>query len=163
MGWTGFYKNPTEIREKFLNSFNSDPNYEVIDYKSTCAGRKLWVAVQGKESSFIFLVLSEKQKEGWLYKDIDESMGPSYYDCPLSLIEKTTGDGSKWSKGWREEVKKFQIKKSTVYGSGDLVKVYDKEYCVVRKHKRSYLIRSLENGKVYKCGAAKIDLVKKYE
>lgn len=52
-------------------------------------GNQLWVLVQPQqEDPFIGLLLLECHDGCWGYKDMDESMGPYYYDCPLGFLER---------------------------------------------------------------------------
>lgn len=44
-----------------------------------------------------------KRDEGWGYKDMDESMHPYYYSCPLSYLDMVPVVGSEeWRQGVRE-------------------------------------------------------------
>jgi hypothetical protein len=40
-------------------------------------------------------------------------MGPSYYDCPLSLLEKADEAPDEWAKIWREDVRRYHAEKKT--------------------------------------------------
>jgi hypothetical protein len=47
-------------------------------------------------------LLSYGKEDGWGYKDMTESCGPNYYDCPLSFLNMTPGA----KQDWRDEVVK---------------------------------------------------------
>ena len=49
-------------------------------------------------------------RDGWGYKDIDESMGPYYYDFPVSWLDMLSPTDSQSSKEWREHVRKRAAK-----------------------------------------------------
>ena len=42
-----------------------------------------------------------KSDNGWGYKDMDESMGPSYYNCPLSYLDLTPVVNPEWRESVR--------------------------------------------------------------
>ena len=42
-----------------------------------------------------------KSDNGWGYKDMDESMGPSYYNCPLSYLDLTPAINHEWRESVR--------------------------------------------------------------
>jgi hypothetical protein len=44
---------------------------------------------------------------GWGYKAMDESVGPSYYSCPLRFLTAQPVAWNEYSLGWREKVKAF--------------------------------------------------------
>lgn len=41
----------------------------------------------------------------WIYKPIDETMGPCETDCPLSLLDLVPCPDSDYARGWRERVR----------------------------------------------------------
>ena len=167
MGWLTGYGSPTEIKNEVLKCFcpnvNPTANYDLIDYKSTNYGRNLWVAIKSKTDAISMILLILIKKEGdWGYKDMDESACPCAVDCPLELIEKTTGDGSQYSKEWREKVKAYHAKRkqiSTKIKEGDIVLIYGKKYQLTEKVKRSWRGYSLENGKTYRIKPSQIELL----
>lgn len=45
---------------------------------------------------------------GWGYKDMDESMGPCYYSCPLGYLDMVPcPDNVPYAKAWREKVRAY--------------------------------------------------------
>ena len=44
------------------------------------------------------------QVDGWGYKDMDESMGPFYYSCPLKYLRMVPLDVYGGNAEWREQV-----------------------------------------------------------
>ena len=54
--------------------------------------------VRGQGEVFVALYLISNSKGEWGYKDLDDSVGPYYFDCPLSYIEKTIKSGRKLNK-----------------------------------------------------------------
>lgn len=122
MGWTSipatYFKNgkidrKAECDAYFMEGLNRG-NFKVL--KSTMRGSVYYAAVKnmvkpdggggyipienGKVWAAVFLTSTEK---GWFcYKDMDETYGPGYYDCPVSilnLLDKTTNEYAlKWRK-----------------------------------------------------------------
>ena len=99
MGWT---YTSQQNKSDFLQEILRDCHWEndsavssVIDH--SVRGNRLWVALRLEykngypDCKYVVLFLLHKHKDGWGYKDMDESMGPYYYDCPLRLLQ-VTGD-----------------------------------------------------------------------
>ena len=110
MGWLyGFYS-PKEIKENALKSFTApDCKLELMAVRATKYGRHLWIAVKYKDtgvSGILFYLINGNRHE-WGYKDMDEDCGPCEIDCPLDLIEMTTGFGGEYGMKWRETVKAY--------------------------------------------------------
>ena len=58
----------------------------------------------GQKFRFIRCDLIEHRNGGWMYKPMDESMGPCYYSCPLSLLEQAPMEHNA---GWRDKVRAY--------------------------------------------------------
>lgn len=80
---------------------------------STCRGNALWLAaerfpadeVAGPPTRAIFCFLLEgDRKGGWVYKDLDETMGPCDISCPLSFLEMVPDPGG-YATEWRARVR----------------------------------------------------------
>ena len=81
-------------------------------------GNVLWtvhvirdVATKAEVQRFIgcFLLRSDPGY-GWGYKDIEESMGPCYYSCPLGYLDMVRcpeDTPSSYAKAWREKVRQY--------------------------------------------------------
>ena len=80
-------------------------------------GNHLWAVKDVKDDagnvldSFIYLALLQKDDGCWGYKDMDESMGPHYYDCPLTLL-KLCEPSNQYAREWRERVQSFHAAKA---------------------------------------------------
>jgi hypothetical protein len=90
-------------------------------------GSRLWYAVEhrfaspylpegGGEQRFIVLYLTECDRRDhpayrWGYKDMDESMHPYYYDCPIRLLDLTP---QAIESEWRKAVRAHHAKRKTV-------------------------------------------------
>lgn len=82
-------------------------------------GNNLWAVMEvaayggdGKQTyhnKFIMLyLLANGGQDGWGYKDVDESMGPYYSNCPLSYLELVKDFPPQgYAADWRERVREF--------------------------------------------------------
>lgn len=62
----------------------------------------------GPLKKFICVYLLQRSKGfGWGYKDIEESMGPNYYDCPVSYLDEAGEPSTQFAKEWRAEVRRL--------------------------------------------------------
>lgn len=76
---------------------------------------------------FIAFYLMRYQKGyGWGYKDMEESMCPYYYSCPLSYLEMAPEANAKWREGVRQYWE--HRKKINAFKLGDTVKL---RYCKI--------------------------------
>lgn len=50
-------------------------------------------------------LLQRNGKFGWGYKDIEETMGPYYYDCPVSYLDEADPPTTETATKWRDEVR----------------------------------------------------------
>jgi hypothetical protein len=91
-------------------------------------GNVLWAVQESTTGTkFIGCYLLGADQGWWGYKDMDESCGPCYYNCPLAYLEMVEDPKSTYSTGWREKVKAFHAKNATFNGMkpGTKVKLKD--------------------------------------
>lgn len=70
--------------------------------KSTLVGNCLWMLLKNDSGTFIVLYLLQggsKEYPGYGYKDMDESMGPYFYSCPLSYLREAPVANQSWRDG----------------------------------------------------------------
>lgn len=98
MGYTGILGNyrHESMKEAFEKVVvNSDYKSMVLDY--SVRGNTAYMAIEyiDKDSKevkrTIVVFLLRKSATEFMYKDMDESMGPYYYDCPLKLMKLVEG------------------------------------------------------------------------
>lgn len=87
-------------------------NYTVI---ANCVrGNCHWQVMEHRGGKrFIALNLLQSFDGEWGYKDMDESMGPNYYNCPLSYLDLApeTEDMGQYAKNWRQKVREYHAKR----------------------------------------------------
>ena len=109
MGWT--YPYHTEKKSDLINQIMRDLTWENEKFKTypvkKCVrGNVLWVLAESKSKlddtseKFILCYVMEKYNT-WGYKDMDESMHPYYYSCPLSYLELAPEKNREWRNGVR--------------------------------------------------------------
>ena len=130
MGWTSYhathYKNgkvdrKVECDAYFMEGLNRG-YYDVL--KSSMVGSVYYAAVKplkkyGKDEGgneividiptndqkvfgAVFLTsVDTKDYFNFSYKDMDESCGPCYYDCPKGILDLLTPTDSEWANNWR--------------------------------------------------------------
>ena len=113
MGW--LFNSGCHTRQNIVDDLlgmYSTNDWRVMAHGSTAYGRRLWMCVQHPESnrgkSFILLCLLGVNDGYWGYKDVDESMGPYYYDCPAKVLKVADDATSKYAKEWREGVATYR-------------------------------------------------------
>jgi len=83
---------------------------------SECGQLVLWavqeICPESKESPglrFIvcYLIGYDRRHGLYGYKELGETMGPSYYSCPLSFLEMVPEPEGEYVKEWRENVRRF--------------------------------------------------------
>lgn len=133
MGWdfTGGATKKDIIRECCKTQENDHGKWETLAH--CVRGNVLWsvkqvtVKATGKTTRFIMCDLLGLEKGfGWGYKDIDESMGPCYYSCPLSFLDMAPEDGTgNTNPGWREQVRAYAAQTHRKVKRGEMYKLSD--------------------------------------
>jgi hypothetical protein len=91
MGWT--FETLSSTKKDYINrilqeSFSPPNPCTLLDH--AIRGNRLWVLAKPKDQPpFIILFLLEKCNGCWGYKDMDETTGPFYYDCPLRFLDQS--------------------------------------------------------------------------
>lgn len=109
MGWM-YHTIPSSkrdfIRERCQTEENETTKWETIT--KTVKGNCLWIVRKvtqkdavGTPILYIELNLIERHDGCWGYKDMDESMHPYFYSCPLAYLEMVPQENAKWREGVR--------------------------------------------------------------
>jgi len=113
MGWLFPYgMSRSELIDHCLRSWSS-PGASGRCVARCTRGNILWavwenyVQATGHFERVILCIMLQRSKDGWGYKDIDESMGPFYYTCPLKYLNMGT---RVLCKDWREGVREYHAK-----------------------------------------------------
>lgn len=125
MGWTYTYKpKNVSVRQFFEERFNyneDDGKYgkiidcAVVNLRTAYIAYEIGDALGKREVIAIVCALDYKPNDyyNFGYKDMDESMGPYYYDCPERILKLLTPTEHEWAKEWREKCwKRIQRKKA---------------------------------------------------
>tara|TARA_R100000805_G_C3620591_1_gene124307 strand:- start:408 stop:833 length:426 start_codon:yes stop_codon:yes gene_type:complete len=104
MGTISGYYSRQDVVNDLVKQYSGE-RFSIIDRKATNFGRHLWMVIQPKEGpSFVCLFKLSSYGGDWGYKAIDESMGPVYWDCPVSLIQQADPPTTEYATNWRNEV-----------------------------------------------------------
>lgn len=124
MGWTVEYTERPRadfIRDRLKGWDNEIAKAVLLDHADH--GSRLWKVCEitwkqgenaGKTMRFIALdLISKRRGEGWGYKDLEESSGPSELDCPLRFFKLVRTPDGQYGREWREEVRRYWAEKKT--------------------------------------------------
>ncbi len=124
MGWS-FNSRPCSkkdyvaelVRDQHLHGDNGVVGSQVWIAHSV-VGNHLWGVIENRDlegnatGSFIALDLLQQMDGCWGNKSMSESMGPSYYDCPLKYLNMVPlPQNSQYAGSWREQVREFHALK----------------------------------------------------
>jgi hypothetical protein len=133
MGWTFGYASKANAIDEVNQSVGSK---NIVAKK--VVGNRYWMLVRTeKGAQYILLALLKKDDGVWGVKYIDESMGPCYYDCPLSLLNAASPPpAGEYAAGWREKVRQFHGAKADL-AQGTVITLGEASYqlheCLGRK------------------------------
>lgn len=132
MGWTEqhpmFWKNGKVDRKAECDTmFNwESEKYVHTVLKSRMYGREYYAAIErknkesGEREVFAVVCLTSVRKENhstWFgYKDMDETMGPCYYNCPKGILDLLTETDYEFANKWRETCRSVLDVKKMVRG-----------------------------------------------
>lgn len=106
MGWLFPYH--TSTKASLVEDITKDittAGHIINATKSVRSG--LWMLVTPKNLDKPIIVFYLMEKHGtWGYKDMDESMHPYYYDCPLAWLDKAPVANQAWRDGVHANLKK---------------------------------------------------------
>lgn len=170
MGWlfSSNYANKRDMR------YHLTEDNGVKTLKSCWKGNNLWAvqeytydqgAKAGQTVRFIALYLCKFYKDEGGYKDMDESSGPYYYNCPVSYIELVEAHEREhgyspqgYAAEWRAKVREHYARANRTLAIGQQFKLYGKEY-VVRGYTRAggpYIVANLDVGQEFRLRKASI-------
>lgn len=119
MGWTYYtateYKNGKIDRlAECRKEFGRNPEWATI-LKDTLVGSTYYAALKltGKDEVFALICSTGVYKRDFGYKDMDETVHPYRYDCPIGILKLLTPTKNELALEWRANCyKKIEKKKS---------------------------------------------------
>lgn len=92
---------------------------ELSDLQAHCTlldsrliGTRLWFLAERNGIRWIGLTLIESSGRDVAVKHMDESVGPYYYDCPLSYLRNASAPQGDYAGPWREKVLAFHAQRA---------------------------------------------------
>ncbi len=97
--------------------------------------------------------LHSRDRYNFCYKDMDESMGPYYYDCPAKILDLLTPTdnehANKWRAHCRENIEVAKERKKSL-APGVVLRYGDQRFTVIDKLPHGHLKVRSECGAVYR-------------
>lgn len=136
--------------------------WEDGDSKVTCithklVGMSLWAVkeqtVKGVAQRYIALYLMKRERGGgWMYKPLDESMGPGEASCPLSYLDMVPmpDDPHGWCTKWRESVRQWHAKHNPKWKVGQALRNWNGDIYYVHQLRPFLVTTNPRNGYIYK-------------
>ena len=172
MGWLYGWDSKQELIE---NSIDPREYATAKILKHRLVGNHLWMALKNKGYSqepwaTIYLHLIACDQGRWGYKDMTESAGPSYYDCPMSiikLVESTEGGEppNEYASRWRAECREYAARKkenNKPKVAGTVVELCGIQYTLVRKlaPRHGWIVLSTKDNLEYRMAAKHVNQAK---
>lgn len=126
MGWdyTMHKAQPGEITKEFMHTWQAGQHTMSITDAAWANYRHLWgILREDGRPKYIVLWLVDFRKDSWGYKSISEEMGPYYYDCPNTILEKCPCPDNEEARSWRAAVGNYHAKRSRNWAVGDRVRL----------------------------------------
>jgi hypothetical protein len=113
MGWSYGWSSKKNLVRYLQSSERLGQHHKLLS--SCLRGNCLWQLIESEDGTrWIGLDLLGAYDGEWGYKDMDESMGPNYYSCPLSYLDKSENNGksrNEFATSWRAAVREHHAKK----------------------------------------------------
>lgn len=162
MGWTSFHVNTDwkgrvnrkEILDKIFTSKSKTCEWKVE--KSIVVGTTYYCAIKrtildtGERLIFGMVVLTHIDNncyDNFSYKDMEESMGPYQYDCPMSILNLLDDTDDDYALEWREKCQQLQEYKKARRKLMKTFEIGDKIRTKLWYEEELILTLSLLNGK----------------
>lgn len=105
--------------------------------RACVTGSHHWYLVRERATGLHWVgldLLQSGRGDGWGYKDLDESVGPTACDCPLAYLAAPHADRDGWAAQWRERVRAYHAarKAKPAPAAGAWVRFGGRDYCLVR-------------------------------
>lgn len=169
MGWT-YSQNWTSKEAIISHCIDWGDKFTTLEH--SVKGGRLWVLLQyneGDKKGDVFVALYLLQKDGseWGYKDMDDTCGPYYYDCPISFINRTVDSGRALKSNttaWHDQVRAYHAKsrerrKNAASMRAGMKILYQSvvfELLEKLPSRRGWRVKSTENNAVYRMMAKQV-------
>jgi hypothetical protein len=122
MGWLFLHECDTKasVRDHLLRDLgrsNENAERKVLAHRTV--GNHLWMAYEciptdpaHKPIKVVVLALLAQDQGRWGYKDMDETMGPYYFDCPKAVIEAVGPTDNEHALKWRAKVDEYHAQRA---------------------------------------------------
>lgn len=125
MGWLFCEDSKQDLVKRFQAPDFYSEGYKALKHR--LVGNQHWSLVEAPDGrKFITLEIISSSGGQWGYKGMDESVGPAYYDCPVSFLNEADEPRNEFASQWREKV--MAKKARPAYASGQVWNIYGKEY-----------------------------------
>jgi hypothetical protein len=156
MGWLYGWNTRAELADHLINGNG------VKTIKHCFKGNNLWAVQEGTKrdgTPVLFIALymlrgRNGSSDGWGYKDMDESAGPTATNCPLSYLDMVpVGPG--YAAEWREQVRAAAARSARKLTVGEGIKYGGNGYKVVEvlPKGKGYMVQDLATGCGYRLPA----------
>ena len=126
MGWTGVSirevgRTAEEIRAYLKNDMESGGYLKVLDISKK--GNVVYMAVQNVEKKHIFatVTLISISDGEFMWKDMDETVGPCEDDCPKKILDQLSPTTSEYALEWRKRCRAKLALGKVKYHHGDVL------------------------------------------
>lgn len=152
MGWTGYwateYKNgKINRRAECRKYFDRNAQWGTL-LKDAMVGSTWYGAVRHTETGKVFGMVMRTSVNGdeFCYKEMDETEGPFYYDCPESILKLLSPTDDERANEWRTKCKQRKELQKTI----NKARIIDIEYLFDTLYKKRGEIE-----RIYKWGDGK--------
>ncbi len=131
MGWTSLHRAPGTSDRQWVTDNLLLKGMEIV----ACATKRgvFYAAVRNGRDvvpsgyTWALVVLMQRNPRShynFTYKDMDETMGPSYYDAPAAVLDALSPTDSEWANQWRETCRKALERRASLPAvkRGDVVR-----------------------------------------
>ena len=128
--------------------------------RACVTGSHHWYLVRERATGLHWIgldLLQSGRGDGWGYKDLDETVGPTACDCPLAYLAAPHADRDGWAAQWRERVRAYHAARQArpALAAGLLVRFGGRVYSLLEPigPRRGWRVRATDTGETYRMPA----------
>ena len=125
--------------------------------RACVTGSHHWYLVRERATGLHWVgldLLQSGRGDGWGYKDLDETVGPTACDCPLAYLAAPHADRDGWAAQWRERVRAYHAARQArpALAAGLLVRFGGRVYSLLEPSgpRRGWRVRATDTGETYR-------------